>query len=395
MPSVLEEKTMDYSVLPSLSFALSQPAPFKDSSLLHEFFWNSDVVFSVQFIGNDQLAAANRRGDILIWNLAGSAEKVLQPTRRLVGHTGAVNRLRLSPDGKTLISASSDRTVKFWDALKTEGKPGTIVMNDGYTFVGVTEKVEKLPNPSPPIQIQVVEQKPLREFTGHKDWIWGLGLTADGQTLATGDDSKFVILSNSTSATEYRRWRVQQWVRSLDISPDGKIVVTAEHFPHTNSNFVEPGLRGWDTQSGKMLFDASKLLKNGVNSVRFSDDGKHLAVVVGHIDRDGDVGKLYLLNPTTGENLRELTPAHQRGATDLVFHPDGEHLITCGRDRMIKFWRLVDGSQVHEIKQSLQDKGKPGPFTPALHSISITPDGKLLAVADADRKVVIHRLASS
>jgi WD40 repeat protein len=369
--------------------------PFADSKVLFTFPWNSDVIFAVQFIGNDKIAAANRRGDILIWDLPPSAEKSPDPVRRLVGHIGAVNRLRLSPDGKTLISVSNDRTVKFWDALRSDGKPGTIVMNDGYSFVGVTEKVDKLPAPPTPIEVKVVEQQPLREFTGHKDWIWDLGLTADGKTLATGDDAKQVILSDAQTGTEQRRWQVNQWIRSLDISPDGKIVVTAEHFPQTKNDFVEAGLRGWDAQTGQKMFDASKLLKSGANIVRFSPDGKHLAVGVGHIDRDGDNGKLFLLNPTTGEKVRELTPSHQRGATDVAFHPDGEHLVTCGRDRMVKFWRLSDGEQVHEINQALQDKGKQGPFTPTLHALSITPDGKLLALADADRKVVIYSLASS
>ena len=368
---------------------------FANARILYALPWNTDLVSAVAFIGNDKVAAANRRGDILIWDLPASGDKSPDPVRRLVGHTGAVNRLRLSPDGKTLISASTDRTVKFWDALQSDGEPGTIVMNDGYTFVGVTEKVDKLPASPPPITVKVVEQKPIREFTGHMDWIWGLGISADGKTLATGDDSKLVILSDAQTGTEQRRWQVNQWIRSLDISPDGQIVVTAEHFPHTNNNFVEAGLRGWDAQTGKMNFDASKLLKSGVSAVRFSEDGKHLAVGVGHIDRDGDNGKVFLLNPTTGEKVRELIPSHLRGVTDLAFHPDGKHLITCGRDRMVKIWRLSDGGQVHEINQSLQDKAKPGPFTPTLHAISITPDGKLLAVADAERKVVIYSLGST
>jgi len=371
---------------------------FANVSILYALPWNTDVVSAVAFIGNDKVAAANRRGDILIWNLPATGDKTPDPARRLIGHTGPVNRLLVSADGKTLISASNDRTVKFWDALKSDGNPGTIFMNDGYKFVGPTEGVAKLPVLPSPITAKVVEQKPIREFTGHKEWIWGLALSRDGKTLVSGDDAKQVILSDAQTGAEQRRWKVKHWVRSLDISPDGKLVVTAEQFPFIRDGDTDVGLHGWDAQTGEMKFDAtkqfeaSKVLNVGPTSFRFSDNGKHLAVCMGHIDRDGPAGKVFLLNPTTGEKVRELTPSHLRGATDLAFHPDGEHLFTCGRDRAIKIWRLSDGTQVHEITLSQDKNKKSGPFTPTLHAISISPDGKLLAVADSSGQVVVCTL---
>ena len=156
---------------------------FANARILYALPWNTDLVSAVAFIGNDKVAAANRRGDILIWNLPESGDKGPDPVRRLVGHTGAVNRLLLSPDGKTLISAGNDRTVRFWDALKSDGEPGTIILNDGFRFVGVTEKVAKLPPSPPPLTAKVVEQKPIREFTEHKEWIWGRAIASNGEEL--------------------------------------------------------------------------------------------------------------------------------------------------------------------------------------------------------------------
>ncbi len=371
---------------------------FANVSILYALPWNTDVVSAVAFIGSDKVAAANRRGDLLIWNLPSTGDKSPEPVRRLVGHTGPINRLLVTPDGKTLISAGNDRTVRFWDALASDGNPGTIVMNDGYRFVGVTEKVAKLPDLPPPVTAKVVEQKPIREFAGHKEWIWGLALSRDGKTLVTGDDSKLVILSDAQKGTEQRRWKVKHWVRSLDISPDGKLVVTAEQFPFIRDGDTDVGLHGWDAQTGEMKFDASKQIEAskelnvGPTSLRFSDNGKNLAVCMGHIVRDGPAGKVFLLNPTTGEKVRELTPPHQRGATDLAFHPDGKHLFTCGRDRVVKAWQLSDGAQVHEISLAIGDKKKQDPRTPTLHAISISPDGKLLAVADSSGQVVVCTL---
>jgi WD40 repeat protein len=364
---------------------------FTTSKLLYTLPWNSDVLSAVAFMGDLYVVAANRRGDILVWALPMSGEKGPEPVRRLVGHSGAVNRLLLGPDGKTAISASNDRTVKFWDLSASEGESGTIVLNDGYRFVGVTEKVEKLPPSPPPLTANVVAQKPIREFTAHKEWIWGLAISRDGKTLVTGDDARLVIVSEVQTAEEQCRWRVKQWIRSLAVSPDGRVVVTAEYLPHVRSEDCQPGLRGWDAKTGEMKFDASKGLPGPVSTVRFSDCGQHLACCVGPIDRDGVSGRLFMLDPATGEKVRELSPGHQRGAADLVFHPDGQHLVSCGRDRTVKFWRLSDGSLVHEIIST----DKKDQFPPYFHAIAINAAGNLLAIADGFGQVLIYSIASA
>src|SRR5437870_2404744 len=64
--------------------------------------------------------------------------KLDTPLRSLKGHTDWVNRVVYSEDGKYLVSASRDRTVKLWDpaggkdlktlklqAEKTKGEPGS------------------------------------------------------------------------------------------------------------------------------------------------------------------------------------------------------------------------------------------------------------------------------
>jgi WD40 repeat protein len=48
-------------------------------------------------------------GQARIWTLDGS------PVGELVGHESAISVVRISPDGATAITASSDRTVRIWD----------------------------------------------------------------------------------------------------------------------------------------------------------------------------------------------------------------------------------------------------------------------------------------
>jgi WD40 repeat protein len=56
------------------------------------------------------LVSASGDKTIKIWDMATGREK-----HTLTGHQYSVNSVTISPDGKTLVSASSDNTIKIWD----------------------------------------------------------------------------------------------------------------------------------------------------------------------------------------------------------------------------------------------------------------------------------------
>jgi WD40 repeat protein len=363
---------------------------FTNSKVLFTLPWNTAGINGVAFIGNDKLAAANKKGDILIWNLTAPDGKTPDPVRLLVGHTNEINRILVTPDGKNLISASSDHTVKYWNLLNDQGEPGSVVLNDGFVPRGVVEKVEKVPTPPPPIQVKVVLQKPIHNLTNHKEWVLGLTQTPDGKTLVTGDDKGVIIVWDLPAAKELRRWQATQWIRSLGISPDGKTVAASQHTPFirfkTGLEDYVPHFHLWDAESGRSKLDLSKEIKEGMSSVAFSPDGKWLAAGHGNTQTEKDQGKIFLIDPTTGKKIRELA-GHPVGTNDLAFHPDGKHLFSCGRDQQIKIWALQDGKLVHEFGK-FADRGV------WINAISISLDGKLLAAADGAGHVLIYSLTT-
>jgi WD40 repeat protein len=370
----------------SAAFVAAQSSAFTDAKVIHTLPWNSNVISAVAFIGNDQVAAGNRHGDILIWKIPAQGGDKLDPVRKLVGHTGAVNRLLVTPDGKTLISASNDRTVKTWDALSDVGESGKVVLNDGAPLKGVVEKIAKLPDPPPPYEVKVVVQKPIKELTGHKEWVQGLSQTPDGKRLVSGDDQGVIIVWDLPSGKEQNRWQCKLWVRSMGISPDGKTVAVSQHIPYRDKIKILPGFHLWDAETGKMKMDLTKEITGGMTATAYSPDGKWLAVCRGNIEIEGPTGKITLFDPSNGKKIRELTPPHTRGANDIAFHPDGKHLFSAGRDQLIKIWQLEDGKLVRDLGKFV-DRGY------WITSISISPDGRLLAAADDnERKVVIYSL---
>ena len=364
--------------------AHAQPSAFADAKLVWTLPWDADWVTAVSFVGNNKIAAGNKLGDILVWNLPNQrTDKAPAPTRRLGGHTNEITRMLTTPDQKTLISASNDRTIKYWDTLSENGEPGTVVLNERARYEAESRK-KKLPNP---IEAKVVVQKFARELTAHKDWVLGLSMTPDGKTLVSGDDKGEVIVWDLVAAKEIRRWKLKGWAWALAVSPDGQSALISERVPLVFDSGARSGLNLWNVKTGAIKADLGKDIKERMSAAAYSSDGKWLAVCRGG-EANGLSGKVTLLDPATGKKIRETSPGHLDGATDLAFHPDGKHIFSAGRDTMVKIWRLEDGKHVRDLGQ-----GRGGQFKDWICALSISPDGHWLAAADMAGAVQIWALA--
>src|SRR5438132_13992334 len=94
----------------------AQDMNFDKAALAWNLPWDADWVTAVSFVGNNRIAAGNNLGHILVWELpGGSGGAVPQAVRRLVGHTNTINRLVATADGRWLISASNDHTIRYGD----------------------------------------------------------------------------------------------------------------------------------------------------------------------------------------------------------------------------------------------------------------------------------------
>lgn len=104
--------------------------------------------------------------------------------------------------------------------------------------------------------------------------MWKMVFAPDGQRLHTGSQiearSGLWAISPGTGNILWGQSGFKSyWVRALSISPDGTVLVSGD----------EKGLlRGWDSRSGRKLFERSTSLV--IQSLSFSDDGKKLAVAL-------------------------------------------------------------------------------------------------------------------
>lgn len=358
---------------------------FDKATLTWTLPWDDDWVTAVAILGpTRRVAAGNNLGHIYVWELPEKPEAAPPtPARRLDDHTNVITRLLATPDGRWLISASYDHSVRFWDMSAATKGTASVVLD-----AKTREAAKKRGKSAPAVPaVTVGLQQAARVLDAHKEWVQAMSLSADGKVLATGDDAGQVIVWDVPSGKEARRWKVKAWVCALALSSDARRALISERFPLVYDPAKIITTRLWDATTGQVTRSLDDLFKKDYQSAAaFSPDGKLLAVGRGG-EANGPNGTVILLDPATGKKVRDLKPGHQDGLTDLAFHPDGKHLASAGRDTVVRLWSVADGKMVKEL-------GKPrgGQFKDWIHAISFSPDGRLLAAADMAGAVQVWSL---
>jgi WD40 repeat protein len=367
---------------------MADPVNFEKAALAWTLPWDADWTTSVAFIGGTRrVAAGNNLGQILLWDLPEQpGDPAPAPCRRLDGHTNAVSRLVATPDGRWLISASYDHTIRFWDMEAAAKGNDEIVLNARAIADAQARKNNGAKVP-PPIPAKVETQEAQRVLNAHKDWVLGLSLSKDGNTLVSGDDGGYVIVWDRPEGKEIRRWHVKGWVYALALSPDAQQLLVSERLPLIFDSGRYAATKLWDPATGEMKRDlAAHVKQEHMAAAAFSPDGKLLAIVRGG-EANGQSGKVTLIDPANGNKLRETNPGHLDGATDVAFHPDGEYVASTGRDTTVRIWKVADAKLVKEL-------GKPrgGQSKDWIHSVSFSADRRWLAAADMAGQVLIYSL---
>jgi WD40 repeat protein len=250
-----------------------------------------------------------------------------------VEHTGLVQGVAFSPDGKMLATASSDKTAKLCDATSgtvrhTLTHPSAVASvafsPDGKHLATAAGKTIRIWNAA----TGTLEQT----LTGHTDSIVNVAFSPDGKRLAS------CSFDNTAKLWDTTRWQVvanlvghTSPVFSVSFSPDSQMLAT------TSRDGV---VKLWDLATGRLLHTIQD--EDGpIMAVAFTRDGKTLAA--SYDDKLRDEGGYHpgikFWDTTTGRSLRTLT-ADNLGLTRLVISPDGSTLLTGGWSRVVQLFAL-------------------------------------------------------
>lgn len=392
----------------------------ENPKLLWQLTFEGNWPSAVAFLGSGQkLAAANQDGELYVWELPTEAPKFeppknserkapdQPPVRRLDGHTNGISRLRATRDGKLLVSASLDHSVRLWDlTAATTGKADAVLDSEQRQSRYKREKKEEiLQAPGVPVETM----GPAKVLEGHRDWVLALALSADEKRLLSGDAKAGVIAWELPEGKQLKQWTglPWNWIRAVALSADGSFAAVSEQCDkHDDFDIPAPALRVFDTATGdvkvdvikthlpkydpaKTSYDSSqvwrKFVSSGLIAVDISPDGKLLAAGQGG---ENDTGKIHIIEVETGKVLREVS-GHRYGVTDVKFSADGELVLSTGRDTTLRITQVSDGKEVAAL-------GSPrgGQFKDWFSALAVSPDEKFAAVADIAGMVQVFALTS-
>ncbi|WP_414550665.1 protein kinase domain-containing protein [Anabaena sp. CCY 0017] len=266
----------------------------KNISLAKVLQGHEHLVLSVAISPDSQLfvtsgdAYGGKQRLIKVWNLTTGKE-----IASFKSHFQRVNVVAISPDGRTLVSGSDDKTIKIWDLFT-----GELV----------------------------------RTLRGHSDSIQAIAISPDGTTLASGSDDHTIKLWNLASGRLRRTLKGHtSWVRSLAISPDG-VTLASGSFDKT--------IKIWDLNQA-VFIDTLVSDAETVTDVAFSPDGLTLASA----SRDRTI-KLW--NLATKQKTHTLAE-NAETVTSIAFSPNNTTLVSGGRDRTIKLWDLATAKEMRTL----------------------------------------------
>jgi eukaryotic-like serine/threonine-protein kinase len=242
--------------------------------------------------------------------------------RSLPGHEATVMALGVSPDGKTLATASYDQSVRLWDMAtgkclhELNGHLGTV------RALAFSPDGMRVASAGSDLLIRtwnVNDGSPEKSWKGHDDMVRSLAFSSDGNLLISGANDRTTKVWNAGDGSLVREIADEAQIQSVACSPDGSLFATG----NTN-NKVEL----WHISTGTLW--KSLLGHTGkIRTVAFSPDGKTLA-------SGGEDKTVRLWNVVTGQELLVLPTEHF--VDGLAFHPHKPILAAALHNGTVKLW---------------------------------------------------------
>ena len=286
----------------------------------------------------------------------------------LQGHTAEVNALAFHPDGRRILSAARDNTLRLWDietgktikVIEGHQQPISSVALDQSGDRAVSGGLDKAVN-----IWNLAKGELFHSFEAHTESISAVAISPDGRFVLSASRDATVRLWDLNSRKQLAQLEGHEgFVTSLAFSPDGLYALTGSW---------DKTLRVWDLASGTCV-QALMGHSENLTAVSFSPDG--LFAASGSSDKSVRIWAL-----KSGTEMRTLR-GHNGTVTSVDFSPDGRYLISASGDKTVRLWEIGTGACLNTIEG----------HTGQVSGVAFSPDGHLAASAGQDKTIRVWNL---
>lgn len=347
------------------AYAAEQPKNSVDEVRVFLQFGHSGVINSLEFSENGRwIATASNDGSAKLWDVETGTE-----LRTFEGHSKRVTNAVLSPDNKKLATSSEDKTIKIWDIVSG------VEIQSFNLDIDYSHQVEfskdgnsifvNYPWISAVVQFDLKTKQEVRRFIGHKAYIKHFAISPDGRQLLTGSVTGTARLWNvSTGEIILTYHGHSERINKVAFAPDGFSVVTGS---------ADGTAKVWGTWVGNEIHKLTSVGEIAVETVAFSHDGKKVLT--------GSQMGAELWDASTGNKLKDHNFKQRGGVYDAEYSPDGRYLVAGSLGRIF----LRDANSGIEILEFSQKAN-------AVSAGAISPNGSMLFSASENGSAALWDL---
>lgn len=290
----------------------------------------------------DVLASAGDDHAIRLWNPA-TLEPLGVPLPKL--HTDAVRAIRFSPDDRYLVSAGRDGNIIVWDWRARRPAAGPIRGHDRWIFdLAVSPDGKTLATASWDNTVRLWTLpglRPLGRLQDKSGAVGGVAFSPDGRMIASASNDHFVRLWDPASADESGRAKPlavlaghSEVARAIAFSPNGALLLSGGGDGRIKVWAVGSCLAARQCRPSEDLMGHHEFM---IWTLGFDPSGSLL--VSG--SQSNNRQTLRLWDFRRGEVIAYLT-GHRGFALAARFSPDGKLLASGGNSGDLRVWRVRD-----------------------------------------------------